>query len=54
MTAPSRLLRSREEIRAAGRTAAKSAPALTEAQVNALASLLAPSLTGTKPERGAA
>lgn len=52
---PTRLLRSRDEIRAAGRQHAKSAPPLTDAQVNLLASLLAPTLnTPRDTKRGAA
>lgn len=51
---PSRLLRTREEIRAAGRAHGKTLAPLTEAQINLLATLLAPTLNASRAaKRGA-
>lgn len=47
-------LRSRDEIRAAGREFGKTAPPLTEAQINTCAAILAPVFTKVPAERGAA
>lgn len=53
-TQHARLLRSRDEIRAAGREHGKTLKPLTEEQVNRLAVILAPVFAQAPAERGAA